>query len=88
MQWRSALRELEAAASLGPAVLLALDHAAVAGQEAALLQRAAQLRLIIGERAGDAVAQRAGLAGEAAAGDGADHVILAGCGPRRRRAAG
>src|SRR5690606_12196448 len=31
---RSALGELEAAAGTGPAVLLALDHAAVAGQEA------------------------------------------------------
>src|SRR6185312_5325786 len=72
-----ALRELERPTSLGPAVLLALDHAGVAGEEAAALERAAQLRLEIGQRLGDAVTDRAGLAGQAAAGDGADHVVLA-----------
>ena len=40
-----ALRELEALAGLGAAVLLALDDAAVAGQEAGGLDRAAQRRL-------------------------------------------
>src|SRR6188508_2496502 len=39
---RSALRELEAAAGLGAAVLLAFDHAAVASEEAGGLDRAAQ----------------------------------------------
>src|SRR3954463_11767569 len=72
-----ALRELEAAAGLGAAVLLALDDARVAGQEAFALDRGAQLRLVAGERGRDAVADRAGLAGEAAALDGRDHVILA-----------
>ena len=48
---RLALRELEAAAGLRAAVLLTLDRAAVAGEEAALLQRAAQVRLVIGQRA-------------------------------------
>src|SRR5581483_1070981 len=75
-----ALRELEGTAGLGAAVLLALDHAAVAGEETALLQHAAQLRLEIGESLGDAVADRTGLARKAAAGHGADHVILAGAG--------
>src|SRR5687768_14183719 len=39
-----ALRELEAAASLGPAVLLALYDARIAGQEALALDRGAQRR--------------------------------------------
>src|ERR1700744_2531077 len=45
-----ALRELERPARLGAAVLLALDHTRVAGQEAALLEDAAQVRLEIGQR--------------------------------------
>src|SRR5688572_31115989 len=73
----SALRELEAAAGLGAAVLLALDHAAVTGQEAGRLDRAAQRGLELGQRLADAVLDRAGLAREAAARDGADHVVLA-----------
>src|SRR5580698_771674 len=56
------LRELEAASRLRAAVLLALDHAAVAGEEAVRLQRDAQRRLILGEGLGDAVAHGAGLA--------------------------
>src|SRR3569832_2839774 len=72
-----ALRELEGTASLGPAVLLALDHARVAGQEAAALERAAQLRLEVGKRLGQAVAHRARLPGQAAARHGADDVVLA-----------
>src|SRR5581483_6430819 len=60
------------------AVLLALDGAAVAGEEAFLLQRGPEIRFIVRERLGDAVAHRAGLAGEAAAGDRADHVELPG----------
>src|SRR5581483_2042746 len=69
---RLALRELEAPAGLAAAVLLALDGAAVAGEEAFLLQRGPEIRFIVRERLGDAVAHRAGLAGEAAAGDRAD----------------
>src|SRR5437879_3301418 len=73
----SALGELERAACLGPAVLLALDDARVAGQEAAVLQGGAQVRLEIGQRLGNAVTHRPGLAREAAARDRADPVILA-----------
>src|SRR5689334_20562030 len=74
---RLALRELERPAGLGATVLLALDDARVAGQEATLLQDAAQLRFEVGERLRQAVAYRAGLARQAAAGHRADHVILA-----------
>src|ERR1043166_50766 len=73
-----ALRELEAPARLGLAVLLALDHARIAGEEAAALERVAQVRLEIGQRLRDAVAHRAGLSRQSAARDRADHVILAG----------
>src|SRR6478609_5431303 len=73
----SALRELEALARLGAAVLLALDHAAVAGQEAGGLDRGAQRRLELRQRLADAVLDRTGLAREAAAGDGAHDVVLA-----------
>src|ERR1044072_9731095 len=72
-----ALGELEGAAGLGLAVLLTLDHAAVAGQEAVRLQRLAQARLIVGERLGDGVTHRAGLAGKARALDSGDDVELA-----------
>src|SRR5438445_6867878 len=47
---RSALRELEAAARLASAVLLALDHPAVAGQEAAGLEHRPEARLVVGQR--------------------------------------
>src|SRR5882757_449511 len=50
---RLTLRELERLAGLGAAVLLALDHARVAGEEAALLEDAAQIRLEIGQRLRD-----------------------------------
>src|SRR5580704_320526 len=72
----SALGELEAAARPGATIFLALDDAAVARQEAALLHSAAQIRLVLGERLGDAVAHRAGLARQPAARDGGDHVEL------------
>src|SRR5258708_34146828 len=72
-----ALRELDRPARLGAAVLLALDPARVAGQEAALLQDTAQLRLEIGQRLRQAVAHRAGLARQATAGDRANNVVLA-----------
>src|SRR5262249_18294800 len=58
---RLTLRELERTAGLGAAVLLALDHAGIAGEEATLLEHAAQFRLEIGKRLGKAVTDRAGL---------------------------
>src|SRR5262249_12122648 len=75
---RLALRELEAAAGFGAAVLLTLDGTAVAGQEAFMLQGAAQRRFEIGQRLADAVTDRTGLAGETAADHRRDHVELAG----------
>jgi hypothetical protein len=69
--------ELEAASRLGAAVLLTLDDAAVAGQEAAGLQDPAQAGIMIGQRPADAVTDRTGLAGQPAAGDRAPHVVLA-----------
>src|ERR1700744_2207637 len=71
-----ALRELERFARLGAAVLLALDHARVAGETAALFQNAAQIRLEIGERLGDAVTHAPSLARQTATGHGADHIVL------------
>src|SRR6185503_2801833 len=56
-----ALRELEAASGLGLAVLLPLHDAAVAGEQAVRLKHAAQLGLVVGQRLGDAVTDRAGL---------------------------
>ncbi len=55
------LRELEAPAGFGFTVFLALDFAAVAGQEAACLEYAAQIWLVINERPADPKAQRPGL---------------------------
>src|SRR5215218_7811381 len=52
---RLALRELEAAAGLRLAVLLALDHARVAGEETAALERAAQIGLVGHQRLRQAV---------------------------------
>jgi hypothetical protein len=45
---RLTLRELEAAAGFGFAVFLALDDAAVAGEETLALQQRAQARLVAG----------------------------------------
>ncbi|EGE55629.1 hypothetical protein RHECNPAF_890041 [Rhizobium etli CNPAF512] len=84
---RLTLGELEGAAGLCLAVLLAFDDAAVAGQEAALLQHRAQARLEVGERLGQAMANGTGLAGEAAAGNGCDDVELAVTGSRDDRLA-
>jgi hypothetical protein len=72
-----ALRELEAAARLGAAILLAFDHAAVAGEEAGGLDRRAQRGLVLAQRLGDAVLDRAGLARKAAALDRGDDIVLA-----------
>src|SRR3954454_3826140 len=73
-----ALRELERLARFRPAVLLALHGAGVAGQEAALLQDATQIRLEVRQGLGDAVTHRTRLARQTAAGDRADDVVLAG----------
>ena len=50
-----------------------------------LLQPRPQLEVVLDERAGDAEAQRAGLAGDAAAGDGREHVELIGRFGQRQR---
>src|SRR5580704_4911732 len=75
--WILPLRELEAAAGLGLAVFLALDDAAVAGEEPAMLQRRAQSRLVEHQRPADAVAHRAGLARQPAALDRGPDIELA-----------
>ncbi len=59
---RLALRELEAAAGLGLAVFFALNGTAVTGEEAALFEGRAKVRLKIGEGTRNAVAHGAGLA--------------------------
>src|SRR6476646_11595922 len=66
---RLALRELEAGAGALLAVLLALLHAGIAREETSLLETLAQLHVVELERAGDAVADRAGLAAGTAAVD-------------------
>src|SRR6185312_5104726 len=73
---RSAFRELEGPAGLRLAVLLALDHAAVAREEPDRFQHRTQPRLVIDQRAADAVTHRAGLARETAADHGAINVVL------------
>src|SRR4051812_4747415 len=57
-------------------VLLALRGASVTGEEAGLLQRRTVLSVQDGERAGQAHAQRTGLAGHATAVDAGDDVEL------------
>src|SRR5205823_5224175 len=74
---RLTFRELEGTASLGPAILLALDGARVAGEEAAGLQRGAQSGLVIHQGAGNTVTHRTGLTRQAAAIDGDDDIELA-----------
>ena len=53
------------------------QHTRIAGQETGLLQGGAILLVDAQQGAGDAVTQGAGLAGDAAAGDGGHHVELA-----------
>src|SRR5581483_8364503 len=72
-----ALAELEALARARLTRLLALDDARVTGQEAGLLQRRPELGVHRAERARQAVADRAGLAREAAAAHVHGHVDLA-----------
>src|SRR5262249_48706478 len=80
-----ALGELERAPCFGPAVLLTFDHARVAGEEAAALQCAAQIGLVVHQRLGQAVAHGASLAGQAAARNGAGDVVLAAAVGRHQR---
>ena len=72
ISWR-----LGSATSGFEAVLLALLHSGVAGQEAGGLQSGAVLGVQAQQGAGHAVADGAGLAGDAAAGDGDNQVNLA-----------
>src|SRR5690606_1388895 len=66
----SALRELRGAAGLVQTDLLALDFAGVAGHEASAAKVTLQLGVVFDQRAGDAQADGAGLAGDATAFDG------------------
>src|SRR5829696_9162159 len=71
------LRELRGLAGLVQAGLLALHLARVAREEALALQRYAQLRVHLDERAGDPVPDRSGLTARAAAVDADAEVVLA-----------
>src|SRR6516165_269769 len=71
------LAELEPTAGAGLAVLLALHHAGVAGEEAGLLQRDAEFRIQEAQRAAEPVPDGAGLTGEPAAHHVHRHVHLA-----------
>src|SRR5262245_57223413 len=71
-----ALGELERAASLCLAVLLALDHSRVAREEAAALEDRAQVRLEVGQCLGDAVTHGARLPRQPTAGHRAYNVVL------------
>ena len=70
------LGELGSAACGFEAVLLSLLHSGVAGQEPGGLQIGAVLGVHLQQGAADAVAQGAGLAGNAAAGNGGHDVNL------------
>src|SRR5512146_1759130 len=71
------LAELEALAGARASVLLALDGARIARDEPRLLQDRPELRVQLAQRAGDAVADGARLAREAATPRGDEHVELA-----------
>ena len=71
------LAELRGAAGGLEAVLFALLHARVAGQQTGGLEGGAVVLVDDEQRAGDAVTDGAGLAGDAAAGDGGLDVDLA-----------
>src|SRR4249919_439477 len=73
-----ALRELRGAAGLVEADLLAFDFAGVAGHETGLAQVGLQRLVVFHEGARDAEADRAGLAGDAAAFDRHEDVELVG----------
>ena len=74
---RLSLAELRSATSGFEAVLLALLHTRIAGQEASLLQSSAVLIALLQQGAAQAVADSASLAGNTAAGNADDDVILA-----------
>ena len=74
---RLSLGELGSAAGGFEAVLLSFLHSGVAGQEAGGLEGCAVLCVDAEECAGNAMTDSAGLAGNAAALDGADDVDLA-----------
>src|SRR5205085_1763258 len=81
----SALAELRPLASLLQPGLAALLDTRVAGEEATALEVAAKLGVDLGESPGDAVADRAGLAADAAAVDAhadVDVALVAGDGER------
>src|SRR5690606_6089053 len=69
-----AFAELEALTGTGQAVLLALLRARIAREQPVLAQGAAQLLVVLDERACDAEAQRAGLSHDPAASGGGHHV--------------
>jgi hypothetical protein len=71
-----ALGELGGAAGFVQADLLALDFAGVAGHETGFAQRALERFVVFDQGAGDTEADRAGLAGDAAAFDGDEDVEL------------
>ena len=72
-----ALAELRSTTCCLQTVLLTLLHTRIAGQETSGLQGGAVLLVDLQQSAGDAVADGAGLAGHAAAGDGSNDVNLA-----------
>ena len=74
---RLSLAELRCATCSLEAVLLALLHTRIAGQEACLLQSSAVLIALLQQGAAQAVADSASLAGNTAAGNADDDVILA-----------
>ena len=74
---RLALAELRCATSGFEAVLLTLLHTRIAGQEASLLQNRTILIALLQQGAGQAVADSASLAGNTAAGNADDDVVLA-----------
>ena len=73
---RLSLAELRSATSGFEAVLLALLHSGVAGQETGLLQNGTHLIAVLQQRTGNTVTDSAGLAGNAAACYGADNIKL------------
>ena len=73
----STLGDLRRAASCLQAVLLSFLHSRVTGQQAGSLQGRTVAVLNLEQRTGDAVTDRAGLAGHAAAGHGGCDVELA-----------
>src|ERR1700710_11080 len=81
------LGELEAAARLRAAILLAFHRARIAGEEAARLEHGAQGGLVIDQGARNAVTHRAGLARKPATIDGDDDIKLAVAAGRNQRLA-